>query len=240
MRFRSKRPTSRRRTSKSTPHTSTNSLPTSLRIRISAATSCDVKLENGKERRDENQRSRTPQPSLPYFHLCVFYWRCVSGLRRSRRSYPAYTAGSGRRHGSHCQPGRRWRSTHLHSSHEFHLRGKTRDGARVDNYRAEGRVRFNDPIPPDEIKTHAGGPVSYIVRTRASQKRVSADSNVVSLRLFPVPAPIDSVEARVTESAIELTWSVPTSTSDGDPVSTLIGYRVYRSEASPPADSSSA
>src|SRR6266487_782694 len=108
-------------------------------------------------------------------------------------------------------------------------------GALVDNYRAEGRVRFNDPIPPDEIKTHAGGPVRYIVRTRASPKRASADSNVVSLRLFPVPAPINSVEARVTESAIELTWSVPTSTSAGDPVSTLIGYRVYRSEASPPA-----
>ncbi len=111
-------------------------------------------------------------------------------------------------------------------------------GAVVDNYRAEGRVRFNDPIPPDKIKTHAGGPVSYIVRTRASQKRASANSNVVSLRLFPVPAPINSVEARVTESAIELTWSVPTSTSAGDPVSALIGYRVYRSEAGPPADSS--
>src|SRR5712691_6377527 len=51
-------------------------------------------------------------------------------------------------------------------------------GALVDNYRAEGRVRFNDPIPPDEIETHAGGPVRYIVRTRASQKRASADSNV--------------------------------------------------------------
>jgi len=111
-------------------------------------------------------------------------------------------------------------------------------GAVVDNYRAEGRVRFNDPIPPDKIKTHAGGPVSYIVRTRASPKRASADSNVVSLRLFPVPAPINSVEARVTESAIELTWSVPTSTSAGDPVSALIGYRIYRSEASLPADSS--
>ncbi len=111
-------------------------------------------------------------------------------------------------------------------------------GAVVDNYRAEGRVRFSDPIPPDKIKTHAGGPVSYIVRTRASPKRASADSNVVSLRLFPVPAPINSVEARVTESAIELTWSVPTSTSAGDPVWALIGYRIYRSEASLPANSS--
>src|SRR5437899_3762411 len=140
MRFRSKRPTLRRRTSKSTPRTSTNSLPISLRIRISAATSCDVKLENGKERRDENQRSRTPQASLPYFHLCIFHWRCVSGLRRSRRSYPAYTTGSGRHHGSHRAPSGRWRSTHLHSSHDFHLRGKTRDGARGRNPAQHGKA----------------------------------------------------------------------------------------------------
>src|SRR3989441_6936144 len=111
-------------------------------------------------------------------------------------------------------------------------------GALVENYRADGRVSFTDPISPEETKAHPGGPVSYIVRTRASQKRASADSNVVSVRLFPVPAPINSVEARVTESAIELTWTVPTSTSAGDPVSALIGYRVYRSEASLPADSS--
>src|SRR5437016_3812701 len=82
-------------------------------------------------------------------------------------------------------------------------------GALVEGYRADGRVRFIDPIAPEETKSHPGGAVTYVVRTRASQKRASADSNAVSLRLFPVPAPITSVEAHVTESAVELTWPVP-------------------------------
>src|SRR4029077_10754034 len=51
-------------------------------------------------------------------------------------------------------------------------------GALVESYRAEGRVRFTDPIAPEETKAHPGGAVAYIVRTRASQKRASADSNV--------------------------------------------------------------
>src|SRR5437773_398093 len=82
-------------------------------------------------------------------------------------------------------------------------------GALLDSYRAEGRVRFIDPLSPEETKSHPGAAAAYIVRTRASPKRASADSNAVTLRLFPVPAPITLVEARVTESAVELTWLMP-------------------------------
>src|SRR6266480_2488723 len=90
-------------------------------------------------------------------------------------------------------------------------------GALVDNYRADGRVRFTDPIAPEETKAHPGGAVTYIVRTRASQKRSSADSNVVTLRMFPVPARIAA----------------------GEPVSTITDYRIYRLEIHPSAPSSS-
>lgn len=113
-------------------------------------------------------------------------------------------------------------------------------GAMVDNYRFDGHVRFTDPIAPEETKAHPGGSVVYIVRTRASQKRASADSNAVSVRVFRVPERIASVEARVTESAIELTWPVPARTSGGEPLSGLSGYRIYRSEINPAAASSSA
>jgi len=115
-------------------------------------------------------------------------------------------------------------------------------GALVDSYRAGGQVRFTDPISPEETKSHPGGAVTYIVRTRASQKRASADSNAVTLRLFPVPAPITAVEARVTESAVELTWPMPDRTAAGEPMPAITGYRIYRSEihpsalASPPQD----
>jgi hypothetical protein len=112
-------------------------------------------------------------------------------------------------------------------------------GALVDSYRADGRVRFTDPIAPEETKAHPGGAVTYIVRTRASQKRASKDSNVVTLRMFPVPAPVASVEARVTESAVELTWPVPARTAAAKPVSTITGYRIYRSEIHPSAPASS-
>ncbi len=69
-----------------------------------------------------------------------------------------------------------------------------------------------------------------MVRTRASKKRASADSNAVSVRMFPVPKAIPHVDARVTESAIELSWAAPTRTAGGAPLAALSGYRVYRGE----------
>jgi hypothetical protein len=113
-------------------------------------------------------------------------------------------------------------------------------GALVENSRYDGHIRFIDPIAPEEIKAHPGGTLAYAVRTRASQKRASADSNVVSVRVFPVPGRVVSVEARVTESAIELSWPAPTHTSTGDPVAAITGYRIYRSETASSAAPSSA
>jgi fibronectin type 3 domain-containing protein len=78
------------------------------------------------------------------------------------------------------------------------------------------------------------------VRTRASQKRASADSNVVSVRVFSVPERIASVEARLTESAVELSWAAPARTSAGGPLSALTRYRIYRAEVHPSAASSPA
>jgi hypothetical protein len=106
-------------------------------------------------------------------------------------------------------------------------------GAMVENYRADGRVRFNDPIAPEETKAHPGGTVAYLVRTRASQKRASGDSNAVVVRVFPVPAAIASVEARLTESGVELTWTEPSGTSAGGPINAITSYRIYRSEIHP-------
>src|SRR6267143_6572112 len=63
-------------------------------------------------------------------------------------------------------------------------------GALVENYRADDRVRFTDPIAPEETKSHRGEMIAYAVRTRASRKRASGDSDVVSVRVYPVPGPI--------------------------------------------------
>ena len=105
-------------------------------------------------------------------------------------------------------------------------------GSLVANYVSEGHVKILDPVAPAEIRANPGGTLVYLVRTRASRKRASANSNFISVRLFPVPERV-SVQSRVTESAIELAWTAPTRTSGGDPLGAISGYRVYRGEIEP-------
>jgi hypothetical protein len=105
--------------------------------------------------------------------------------------------------------------------------------ALVDTYVADGRFQFADPVPPEEIRAHPDAVYLYFVRTRASKQRASADSNSVSLRLYPVAEHISGVQARVTEQAIELSWPAPARMSTGTPLSDISGYRVYRAEIEP-------
>ncbi len=111
-------------------------------------------------------------------------------------------------------------------------------GALVENYRSGRQFRFTDPLTPEEVRAGDGHSVFYAVRTRVSQKRASADSNFVELRLYPVPDQIRSVEARVTENAIELSWAAPLRTSAGEPLSSSLTYNIYRSEDMASADPS--
>ncbi len=106
-------------------------------------------------------------------------------------------------------------------------------GSLMDNYAAEGHVRFADSVPPEETRAHPGATLAYRVRTRASRKRASADSNTVTVRVYPVPERIASVQSRATESAIELSWSAPVRTSGGDPLPAFSGYHIYRGELDP-------
>ena len=106
-------------------------------------------------------------------------------------------------------------------------------GSLVEKYVSEGQVIFTDPVEPAEVREHGGTPFLYAVRTRAAQKRASADSNVVAVRMYEVPERISPLHVRITEAAIELSWAAPTRTSEGDAVGEISGYRVYRGEADP-------
>jgi hypothetical protein len=106
-------------------------------------------------------------------------------------------------------------------------------GALAEKYFVGDKVQFTDPLTPEETKAQEGNLAIYTVRTRLSQKRASANSNVVSLRLFPVPARVASIEARVTEPAIELSWAAVSRTSAGDPLSVPARYNIYRAELDP-------
>lgn len=91
---------------------------------------------------------------------------------------------------------------------------------------AARRIRFADPIRPQDLAAHGSEQWVYAVRTRASERKNSAPSNIVAVRVLPVPPAPARVEAIVTERAIELRWT-PVPPSATLPVS---GYRIYRAE----------
>jgi hypothetical protein len=98
----------------------------------------------------------------------------------------------------------------------------TLPSAVVDTYLHAGLMEFRDPLVPASL---AGHDTVYMVRARSSKKRASVDSNVVSVRVLPVPAPPTGIRPTVTETAIELAWSAP---AEGAPGGAVVGFRVYR------------
>jgi fibronectin type 3 domain-containing protein len=103
-------------------------------------------------------------------------------------------------------------------------------GALAEKYFVGDKLQFTDPLTPEETKAQWGKLVIYAVRTRLSQKRTSANSNIISSHIFPVPGRVVSVEARVTEPAIELSWAAVNHTSAGDPLTLAAHYNIYRAE----------
>jgi hypothetical protein len=110
---------------------------------------------------------------------------------------------------------------------------ETIPGALVGGYRAADKVQILSRISLDELRAYPGAALAYRVRTRASRKRASADSNTVTVRVRSVPERITAVHAGVTEPAVELSWSAPTGTSAGDPLPSISEYHVYRGEIDP-------
>ena len=103
----------------------------------------------------------------------------------------------------------------------------------VTTYVTQKRMEFIDMLSPQDPQTSSGTTLVYRVRTRTSRKRASADSNTVLVQVFPVPRKIALIETQVTESAVELSWAAPESTSAGATLSGDLMYHVYRAEVDP-------
>jgi hypothetical protein len=102
-------------------------------------------------------------------------------------------------------------------------------GALAQDYAVDGKIQFIDPVAAEELRAHPGTTLVYRVRTRAAKNRDSADSNTVRATVFPVPDKIVTVETKVTQDAIDLSWPVPALlASSGGPA--IAGYHVYRGE----------
>ena len=104
--------------------------------------------------------------------------------------------------------------------------------AMVDHYSQKNHVRVASALDADDLGQHIGWTASYTVRTRASLKKESADSNHADVRIYPAANPIEDVKAEVTHAGIILRWTPPKETPAGT-TPTIAAYHVYRAEAVP-------
>jgi hypothetical protein len=106
-------------------------------------------------------------------------------------------------------------------------------GSILRTYVRQGKVQFPEPLQPEQSRARPGETALYRVRTRVSERKVSADSNEVSVDLYPVPERINLLHTLVTERSIQLTWAPPTRTSAGDSLPAIQEFHVYRGELDP-------
>jgi hypothetical protein len=101
--------------------------------------------------------------------------------------------------------------------------------AMVDQYSDQGHIRAVDSLKAEDFQPDEEEVAEYSVRTRASTKKESADSNFVMLRIYPAADPITDLKVETTHSGILLTWTPPQKTLVGS-APTIAKYDVYRSE----------
>jgi hypothetical protein len=101
--------------------------------------------------------------------------------------------------------------------------------AMVEQYDTRGQIRYEDTLKPEDFNQHPGAQAVYIVRTRTSLKKVSANSNAALLRVEPAPNQITDLKVEVTHQGVVLTWTPPQKTAVG-PAPPIAGYRIFRRE----------
>lgn len=106
-------------------------------------------------------------------------------------------------------------------------------GAMVKSFTKQGKVVFPDPLWAEEVKLHPGETIVYLVRTYISDKKPSAPSNSINVRVYPVPAAVAALELHTTENAVQLSWKAPALTAAGEAAPAIQEFRVYRGELNP-------
>jgi len=101
--------------------------------------------------------------------------------------------------------------------------------AMVDQFDVRRQIRYDDALKPEDFTQHPNTQAVYIVRTRTSPKKVSANSNAAALRVDPAPDQITDLKAEITHQGIILTWTPPQKTAVG-PAPPIALYRIFRRE----------
>ncbi|MFQ5664620.1 MAG: fibronectin type III domain-containing protein [Terriglobia bacterium] len=91
-------------------------------------------------------------------------------------------------------------------------------------------VVFPDVLGAAVLREQASRYAIYAIKAVNPKGQGAGFSNLVAVRVYPVPTPITPIATRVTERAIELRWTPPQRTTSGTPLEAIAGYQVYRSK----------
>jgi hypothetical protein len=107
----------------------------------------------------------------------------------------------------------------------------------LDTYTTGDHFRYADSLTAgDFLPNQQQSAATYVVRTRASPKRESADSNRAELNVYPAPQPVSDLQTQALQSAIVISWTAPQTTLTGE-TPQIVGYLVYRANAQAPEES---
>jgi hypothetical protein len=100
--------------------------------------------------------------------------------------------------------------------------------AMVDRYTVQGQTRFVDSLRAEDLAP-GGREAVYLVRVFVSPKKLSANSNVAALTVYPAANPIADLKAEFQRAGVALSWTPPEKTLIGN-APNIASYRVYRAE----------
>ena len=104
----------------------------------------------------------------------------------------------------------------------------------VDRYTVQGRVRFVDSLRAEDFVAD-GREAVYLVRTFVAPKKLSANSDVAALAVYPPAISIADLKAEFTRAGVVLSWTPPEKTIIGT-ATNIVLYRVHRAEMEPGAN----
>jgi hypothetical protein len=90
-------------------------------------------------------------------------------------------------------------------------------------------VVFPDVLGASALAEQSGEYAVYGIKAVNDKGQDAGFSDLVAVRVYPVPEVVTGLLSRVTERAIELRWTPPRHTSGGAPLAAIAGYQVYRS-----------
>jgi hypothetical protein len=108
--------------------------------------------------------------------------------------------------------------------------------AMEDRYTEQGHLHYADSLRAEDFAQHPDSVAIYIVRTQVSEKKPSANSNVVVVRVYPAADAIGDLKTEVTHPGVVLTWTAPAKTIAGS-APAISSYDIYRGEPDPGAAS---